>query len=314
MNGQRLRPLSLGDIFDEGFDLYKRNFVFLLLVTAVMVVPLDIFLSFIGPRLMAGVYGLFDMTAQSDSSGLWLVGAGVKLAIYLPLYALALGPLVVAASGCYLQQNVTVWASVKPWLRRLPGLALCFLLTGVLLNLGLSICLIGWPIAASLLLFTPQAFLLEQKGPFRALSRSSALVNGYGGRAFVCLLGLGLILWVIGLGIKLPLAYVFETALSIGPKAGSLAEAGGDTGQQVVTMLSSGLTHLLLFPFLVSVLTALYYDMRIRKEGFDIDLLAEDLGYLPLAALNSYLPPVAVFVPIRPVSAPPKSGPRGIGR
>lgn len=318
MNGPRLRPLGLGDIFDEGFDLYKRNFVFLLLVTSVAVVPLDILLAFAGPHVMGQVYTLFDVTAnQSDASALWLLNIAVKLTIYLPLYALALGPLIIAASGCYLQQEPTLWITVRPVVRRLPGLAFCFLLAGLLLDLSLGFCLVGWLIAASLLLFVPQAFLLENLGPAKALRRSSALVNGYGGRIFTCLLMLGMMLWVIGLGIKLPLAYLFETAFGVGsqtnPFSGGGPMAYGQT--QVVALLSAGLTHLVLFPFLACVLTALYYDMRVRKEGYDMDLLAAGLGYPALGVLRDYLPAVPVFQPVRPSMAPPpKAGRRGFRR
>ena len=48
-------------------------------------------------------------------------------------------------------------------------------------------------------------------------------------------------------------------------------------------------------------MTVLYYDLRIRKEGFDIELLAEELHYPPLANLGAFLPPVSVF-PVRPPS------------
>ena len=42
MSDRTLRPLALGDVFDEGFDLYKRNFLLFLLVTAAWIVPLYI--------------------------------------------------------------------------------------------------------------------------------------------------------------------------------------------------------------------------------------------------------------------------------
>ena len=319
MNAERLRPLGLGDIFDEGFDLYKRNFVFLLLVTAAAVVPLDILLAFVNPLLMRQIYDLFNVSEDADATGLWLLSAGVKLAIFLPLYAVALAPLVIAASARYLQREGGIWTTMQPVLCRLPGLLFCYLLTGIVLDMGIGLCLIGWPIAASLLLFTPQAFLLEKMGPGKAISRSISLINGYGGRIFSCLLMLGVLLWAVGLGIKLPLAFVFETALKLSPPLGS--HIGGVSPQtstlQVVSLLSGGLTHLLLFPFLVSVLTALYYDIRIRKEGFDIDLLANELGYPPLSALRNFLPPVPTFSPFRPVAPPPlppKPGTGGILR
>ena len=310
MNGMRLRPLGMGDIFDEGFDLYKRNFVFLLLVTAVTVVPVDILLAFVGPALMQQVYDLFNVSSSADAVGLWFLNVGVKLTLYLPLYALALAPLVLAASACYLQQQSSLRDSLLPVLKRLPSLLLSFLLAGILLDLGLCFCGIGWPIAASLLVFTPQTFLLERLGPGKALNRSSSLINGYGGRVFSCLLMLGIILWVIGLGIKLPLAYVFELALSFGPNIRSQAGAAVPTAlDQTVTFLSGGITHLLLFPFLVSVLTALYYDIRIRKEGFDIELMSRELGYAPLSTLGPFLPPVSAFTPFRPEAIVPPKGP-----
>ena len=313
MNGMRLRPLGMGDIFDEGFDLYKRNFVFLLLVTAVTVVPLDILLAFVGPSLLRQVYDLFSISAEADAVGLWFLNVGVKLILYLPLYALALAPLVLAASACYLQQQRSLRDSLLPVLKRLPSLLLSFLLAGILLDLGLCFCGLGWPIAASMLVFTPQTFLLERLGPGKALSRSSSLINGYGGRVFSCLVMLGIILWVIGLGIKLPLAYVFELALSVGPHLHS--QSGVATLKavnQTVALLSGGITHLLLFPFLVSVLTALYYDIRIRKEGFDIELMSRELGYAPLSTLGPFLPPVPAFTPYRPgVAVPPKAPNRG---
>ena len=62
MNGQRLRPLSVGDVFDEGFDLYKRNFVFLLLTAALTLIPLDIGVAFATPRLLPSLYNLFNVT------------------------------------------------------------------------------------------------------------------------------------------------------------------------------------------------------------------------------------------------------------
>ena len=308
MNGMRLRPLGMGDIFDEGFDLYKRNFVSLLLVTAITVVPLDILLAFVSPALMRQVYDLFSVASTADALGIWFLNDGVKLTLFLPLYSLALAPLVMAASACYLQQPGSLRDSFLPVLKRLPGLFLSFLLAGMLLDLGLSFCVIGWPIAASQLVFTPQTFLLERLGPGKALMRSSSLINGYGGRIFSCLLMLGVIVWVIGLGVKLPLAYVFELALSVGPHIGSQANVSLPTAvDQTVTLLSGGVTHLLLFPFLVSVLTALYYDIRIRKEGFDIELMSRELGYAPLNTLGPFLPPVPAFTPFRPgVAVPPK--------
>lgn len=309
MNGQRLRPLGLGDIFDEGFDLYKRNFVFLLLVTAITVVPLDIGLAFAGPRLFPAIFDLFGVTANSDAFGIWLVVFATKLTLFLPLFLLAGAPLVAASAGRYLEQDVTVWPVYRAWLRRLPGLLLALVLAGAALALGLLFCGVLWSVPAVLFFFTLHAFAVEGRGPAKALGRSRGLVGGYVGRVFNCLLLLALIAWVISLGVTFPLAYLVDNVLHLAPGTQSLY--GGESGvghsaeQQVVTLITQGLAHLVLIPFLACVATVLYYDLRIRKEGFDIELLAEELRYPPLTALGPFLPPAPVYGPFHPAVPPP---------
>lgn len=313
MNGQRLRPLGLGDIFDEGFDLYKRNFVFLLLVTAISVVPLDIGLAFVSLHLFPTIFDLFGVTANSDAFWTWLVIFATRLTLFLPLFLLAVAPLVSAGAGRYLEQGVTVWSVYRVWLRRLPGLLLALALTGAALDLGLLLCGVFWFVPAVQFFFVLHAYLFEGKGPGKALGRSSRLIGGYGGRVFNCLFLLGLVAWVIGLGVTFPLAYLVDNVLHVAPGAQSLYGGASGVGhsaeQQVVTLITEGLAHLVLIPFLVCVVTVLYFDLRIRKEGFDIELLAEELRYPPLTALGPFLPPAPVYGPVRPGAPPPARAP-----
>lgn len=315
MNAQRLRPLGTGDIFDEGFDLYKRNFVLLLLATAAAVVPLDIGLAFLTPRFLPAVFDLFGLTAgQSDAFGVWTVTNLVRLIFFLPLYLVAIGPVVAAASARYLDRNTSTETVFRLCLRRTPALLLAALFSGLVLALGAVLCGVLWLAAATQLLFTLQALLIEGLGPAAALRRSGKLVAGYGSRVFGCLLLLGGVLFVVSLGLRLPLAYLVDTVLNIAPGASSLyGGAGGTAQQQVVSLISSGLAHLLLIPFIVCVITVLYYDLRIRKEGVDIEFMAQDLNYPPLSALGPYLPPVPTFGPVPygrvPLGKPPVGGP-----
>ena len=314
MDRQKLRPLGVGDIFDEGFDLYKRNFLSLLLAVAAAVVPLDIGLALLTPQLVPAALNLFGLTAsQSDAFAVGLVSSTVKLIFFLPLYAAALGPAAAAAAARYLEQPVTLGSVLRYSLRRLPALLLAALLSGLLLALGLLLCGVLWLVAATLLLFVLQALLTEGLGAAGAMRRSAALVGGYGSRVFGCLLLLGGVLFVVGLGVRLPLAYLVGSVLNLAPGAASLygGGAGGAGGaeEQVVSLISGGLADLLLLPFVVCVVTVLYYDLRVRKEGVDVELMAQDLDYPPLSALEPYLPPVATFGPASPKIMPPKAGP-----
>lgn len=315
MNAQRLRPLGIGDIFDEGFDLYKRSFVFLLLATAAAVVPLDILLAFVTPRVLPSLYDLVGVTSsQSDAFWVWSVSALAHTVFCLPLYIIAVGPVVVAAAAKYLDQPMTVEAAFRLSLRRTPALGLAALLSGLLLALGLSLCGVVWLVVATQLLFTLQALLIENMGPGRAMRRSQIITGGHGFRVFGCLALLGLVQSVVGLGLRLPLAYLADSIFNIAPGAASLSGAGANAQEQVVSLLSGGLAHLLLLPFTICVITVLYFDLRIRKEGMDIELLATDLHYPPLSALGPFLPPVPTFgarpgAPARPLPPSVPGGP-----
>lgn len=316
MNAQRLRPLGTGDIFDEGFDLYKRNFVFLLLATAATVVPLDILLAFVTPRVLPSVFELFGVTGgQSDAFWGWAASALTRTVFTLPLYIVAVGPVVVAAAARYLGQPMTLEAAFRLSLRKTPVLLLTALLSGLLLALGLALCGVVWLVVATQLLFMLQALLIENVGPGKAMRRSGAVAAGYGFKVFGCLVLLGLVLYVVGLGLRLPLAYLADSILNLTPGAVSLSGTGANAQDQVVSLLSSGLAHLFLLPFTICVITVLYFDLRIRKEGMDIELLATDLHYPPLSALGPFLPPVPTFgarpaMPPRPVPPGAPGGPR----
>ena len=310
MNGQSLRPLGLGDIFDEGFDLYKRNFVFLLLVTALAVVPLDIGIAFAAPRVFPAIFDLFGVTANSDGFWIWLVAVTARIMLYVPLYLLAAAPLSVACAGRYMERSVSVWSVYRLWVRRLPVLLVSLAITGLALDLGLLFCIVLWLLPAGQFFFVLQAVMVEGAGPFKGLGRSSRLGGGFGGRVSNCLILLGVVAWVIGLGVTFPLSYLVDNILHIAPGAQTLfggASAIGRTAeQQIVSLITGGLAHLVLIPFLACVTTVLYYDLRIRKEGFDIELLAEELRYPPLAALGPFLPPAPAFGPVRP-GVPPRT-------
>ena len=49
----------------------------------------------------------------------------------------------------------------------------------------------------------------------------------------------------------------------------------------VVVSLAGAVAGILTRPFQAAVATVLYYDLRVRREGYDVQLLAEQLGFDP---------------------------------
>ena len=291
MAERRLRPLSLGDIFDEGFDLYKKNFVLLLLVTVVFTIPLDIVLAMLR---MLYWHSASDMTGLNNDDPSVVFGAagavfgklGEELFVSAVLYATPLVALAVATSARYLGEAVTLRQAYRVPLRRLPGLLGTSLLYGLAVTVGLFLCVVGFLWAGVSLLFLAHIFALEGKTGWAAFRRASALVSGDWWRVFGALILLTLIYTVMQMSVDVPLGYALDTILRFAPGGHSLLQGGSSlhsntVRRQVVNQLSGGLADLVILPFLLSVMTVLYYDLRVRKEAFDIDLLAHDLGYAP---------------------------------
>jgi hypothetical protein len=312
----RFRPMGLGDIFDEAFDLYRRHFLFLLLVCAVVTVPTQ----FLGP-LLAGAFPDMPSLAHLLLSGIGsflpgqtLNGFGPALSgpaafapVYPLLWAIMYVALAAAVSVCYLDQPHTLWTVYRIPLRRLFSLIIVQILFGLFLLLGMLLCYVGIVIPWVLLIFFPQTFALEDQNYGKALSRSKQLVSGDGGRVFGCLMLLSLVSLVVSYGVRLPLIYAFDVAMNITPTTHFLTTDSSTVSavsalaqqQQVIERVCDGLSNLLLAPFMLCVLTVLYYDLRIRKEAFDITQLASDLHYPPLSALRDYLPPVMPLPPVK---------------
>ena len=312
---QRFRPMSLGDIFDEAFDLFKKNFLLLLLVTAVVAVPLQVLAPILAlrfptqPTLAFLIHNVLGGLAPADSLaqfGPFFRGPALFSALYPVACGVEIVALTLACSACYLGEPVRLGAFYRVPLRRLVPLVFTVLLYGAAMSIGLALCYVTVVLPLVWYVFTAHTFALEEKSFWTATRRSFQLVSGYGFRVFGSLILLGFVAAIVGLGIQLPLVYAFDVMLNITPGSDLLFGGGSavtalSEQRRIVADISQGLSHLVLTPFVFCVLTVLYYDLRVRKEAFDIELLARGLHYPSLSALGGYLPPAG------PVALPGKA-------
>ncbi len=128
---------------------------------------------------------------------------------------------------------------------------LCFFFPGVVLLCGL-------------LLAFPALVLEPGTSPLAALSRSWWLTRGSRWRMLGLLVTLFILLYVPIIAIA-ALITLF------------LPAGGGTQTHDVATLAVVGVLQMLLYPLLYCVLTVAYYDLRVRKEGFDLEVLASTL-------------------------------------
>jgi len=99
---------------------------------------------------------------------------------------------------------------------------------------------------------------------FDAFSRSWELTRGARLKVF----GTVVVAWLIS---------QFLPQLVVGGISGVLGVAGNDSLQPFFVVIAS-LMGIVLAPILPCALTLLYYDLRVRREAFDLQVLSEQLG------------------------------------
>ena len=66
--------------------------------------------------------------------------------------------------------------------------------------------------------------------------------------------------------------------LRVEPELHKISSVAGNQSVQPVFVVVASLLGIVLAPILPCALTLLYYDLRVRREGFDIQVLSEQLG------------------------------------
>ena len=98
----------------------------------------------------------------------------------------------------------------------------------------------------------------------RALARRILeLTKGFRGKIFGALFIAGLLLFIPTLALS-------------GLAANALLN-GGSMVYVVALATVPALLQVLIYPFFYAIFTVLYYDLRVRKEGFDLEMLASAL-------------------------------------
>jgi hypothetical protein len=265
----RLRPLSFGELLDDVFRIYRRHFWLLATLSLLVALPPLLIQLASGSANQIG-FTLSLLSHLGDPRGLEgarppggpnpvLVAGGYLVFIVVVPFTVAAVP--AAVIDVVLGRGVTVGSALLHVLHRywaLFGLtALYVLVSPLLLCFPVAIWLyIRWAIAVP-------AMLAEGVGPLRALDRSWVLTRASWWRLFGVLLLIYLLTAVISgaLGV-----FAFPVAIVIP----FIPE--GMRGAIVLTIES--VAGAVVQPALYLCLTLLYFDLRIRREHFDLDQLA----------------------------------------
>lgn len=250
-----LRPLSVGEILDTSFSLYRRHFGALATVSLVCSgLPL--------------VLRLFVEAAGGMFTHLTLT-----LVYFLSLVVLSLiatGATVFIVSESYLGRPLTARDALTRATPYMGRILIASLLMALVIMLGLFLMVIpGIILGVGLAVAIPAVVLEAGRSASGALSRSWELTRGSRWRIF----GLGLTLFVL---LYVPVVAISGLVAVVLPRGSAVAFGPASTAT-IVALALGGLVQLFIYPLFYCVLTVTYYDLRVRKEGFDLELLASSL-------------------------------------
>ena len=254
MTPPTLRPLTVGEILDTSFTLYRRHFAALATVALVCTgLPLVLRLF-----LEAGG-GLLSNLPLGFLYGLSLV----------VLNLIATGATVFIVSESYLGRPITAREALHRATPYIGRILVCSMLMAFVVGLGFLLLFIPGVILGVGLALAIPTVVLEPRSPSSALSRSWELTRGARWRIFA----LGFVLLIL---LYIPVVAITGLLAVLLPQA-SGERFGPASVSTVAAIAIGGVVQMFIYPLFYCVLTVAYYDLRVRKEGFDLELLASTL-------------------------------------
>ena len=296
-----LRPLAMGELIDRAVVLYRRHFSLFVGITAIpgvfgllMLLTQQAFTRATMPE--PGVSGEPDPAALVENLVLvtsMLAAMLVTLVLYWVVYMIALGATTFAVSEIYVGRSVTIGEVYGRMRGRIGALVILLLLVGIrifgllfvgalVLGVGVAAGSIVHPVLGVLFMLVMAlvilsfciflalryslsipVLVLEGLPPGDSIRRSIELTRGRLGRVFLMVFCASVVAYAalfifqgpfflaqLAAGLETPLGFWF----------GVLKAVFGTIGTTLTT------------PFMIIGLAVLYYDARIREEGFDLEL------------------------------------------
>jgi hypothetical protein len=292
-----LRPLSLGEILDRSFAVYRANFwLFVGIGSLSAVVHL-----LVNATQLLIFHGLFPNPNQVQAqlhheTIMRQVSGGIGALPVLLVSAVTQAAAVWALSEVYLGRRTRISEAIRAvmgrWLRFVgiglwqgwsavwlmllvagPGLLLLLgparlhspWIGGTLIFLGIAGGVVYGAIAFIRNSLGVQSAVLEQLNVRAAMRRSKVLTSGAKGRIFVVFLITWCLFLVVGM-IEMPLSLL----ILVGAKQGH-----PHIGVQVVMLLVNFVAYSLVVPVMMIGLSLVYFDQRVRQDGLDLLLMLD---------------------------------------
>ncbi len=266
-----LRPMGVGDIFDVILRMYRSRFVPFIMIALAVYIPYGI------------IAGLFQQSVVEGASAVGpqdpsLAIGGAVLMFIMAFVAMPLcqGAMLHQISAAYLGNPIGAAESYRRALPRLVRLLLANILVGIIVMIGFLLLIVPGIIFSLWFMLVTAVVMMESHGVTSSLGRSKELMSGN--------LGKGLMIGVV----------IFILNLLIGIIAGSVMAFVIPAESLLLQNIANTALQAVVIPIQVGAIVLFYYDLRIRKEAFDLEQLATQLNQaMPESPAGDVQPPLA---------------------
>jgi hypothetical protein len=258
-----LRARGIGEMLDVAVALYRSRFTKLAPLVTIVVVP---------EQALSTVIALSarpeNLSPGLSAGGTLPVGTGRSLTLAALVVTILLGwTLSATAVGlCARTLADSYVGATTPATRGTFQGIVAMLVTAALIALaelvGFFACFIGYLAVLAIFAVAVPIVMLEQARPVAALRRSSRLTSGH----FWRVLGLTLTAAMLAGSLNLALSLGITALVRTGVTSTASILARGLAGTVAATLTT---------PFIAAAAIALYFDLRIRQEAFDVQLMMQ---------------------------------------
>jgi hypothetical protein len=257
-----LRPRGIGEILDAAVVLYRARFGQLVRYAAIVVVPVQLLLMIV---LLSAQPDHFSLTLngnatpqfQTDRAQLGATFVVLLVGVLTHAFVAAVTTRVVADE--YIDLKEPPGQAARTATRRFFAVLAVGILVGLCELVGLLFCFVGSFAAQALFAVAIPVVILERKRVFAAMGRSVQLTRSH----FWHVLGL-----ILAASL---LSALLNVALAAGLNFWS-ARGASPTALVVAQGLANTIAALITAPFVAAAIVALYFDLRIRDEAFDVQM------------------------------------------
>jgi hypothetical protein len=266
-----LRPMTLGELLDRTFKIYRNNFWLFIGIAALP----GLVLLFVNTALAALQSGV--VTNVSSGNGVpslallagTVLGGIILLLAYVFLTGASEAATVFVVSDLYLMKSTSIGSAYRRVGRKAFRVVAITALVGIAVGVGFIFFIIPGVILLCRASVSVPVGMLEDTWPVASIQRSMELTKGYTGQIFL--------IFLLVTVLNLILAGICEAPFALLTQEAARNHETLSFGMQVLENVGSFIAQVLVTPITTIAFCLMYYNLRVRKEAFDLQQLLSSL-------------------------------------